>query len=120
MPVECRCLKICAITASIKLSKSIIRKKKKKHLKIVMLANTKINVKLKRIRIKKAMSCIENNSIDSDGYMCFTVNSLIEIYSIITSSNNITLRKVNEKPLQIDKMYMNTKLIEDKLYQILD
>ena len=68
-----------------------------------MLTNTKVNVRLKRIKIKKAMSYIENNSIDSDGYMCFTVNSLIEIYSIITSSNNITLRKLMKSPYKLIK-----------------
>ena len=36
-------LKICAITAGIKQYKSIIKKKKKKHEKIVLLAETKLN-----------------------------------------------------------------------------
>ena len=36
-------LKICAITAGIKQYKSIIKEKKKKHEKIVLLAETKLN-----------------------------------------------------------------------------
>ena len=36
-------LKICAITAGIKKYKSIIKKKKKKHDKIVLLAKSKLN-----------------------------------------------------------------------------
>ena len=36
-------LKICAITAGIKKCKSIIKKKKKKHDKIVLLAKSKLN-----------------------------------------------------------------------------
>ena len=36
-------LKICAITAGIKKSKSIIKKKKKKHDKIALLAKSKLN-----------------------------------------------------------------------------
>ena len=36
-------LKICAITAEIKKYKSIIKKKKKKHDKIALLAKTKLN-----------------------------------------------------------------------------
>ena len=66
------------------------------------------------------MVCIENNLIDSDGGMYSTVDSLIEISHIITGSNNITLRKVNAKPYGFIKMYMDKKLIEHKLYQIVD
>ena len=36
-------LKVCAITAEIKKYKSIIKKKKKKHVKIVLLAKSKLN-----------------------------------------------------------------------------
>ena len=52
--------------------------------------------------------------------MHLTVDSLKEIYNIITSSNNITLRKVNVKPYGFDEMYVDKELIEDKLYQIID
>ena len=52
--------------------------------------------------------------------MYLTVDSLIEISNIITSSNNITLRKVYVKPYGSDKIYMDKELIEDKLYQIID
>ena len=37
-------LKICAITAGIKKNKSIIKKEKKKHDKIVLLAKSKLNI----------------------------------------------------------------------------
>ena len=36
-------LKLCAITAGIKTYKSIIKKKKKNHVEIVLLAKTKLN-----------------------------------------------------------------------------
>ena len=48
--------------------------------------------------LEKALAYIENNLIDSDGGMYLTVDSLIEVNNIITSSSNITLRKVNVKP----------------------
>ena len=66
------------------------------------------------------MVYIENNLTDSDGGMYLTVDSLIEIINIIIFSNNITFRKVDVKLNRFDKMYMDTELIEDKLYQILD
>ena len=66
------------------------------------------------------MVYIENNLTDSDGGMYLTVDSLIEIINIIICSNNITFRKVDVKLNRFDKMYMDTELIEDKLYQILD
>ena len=52
--------------------------------------------------------------------MLLTVDSLIEINNILTGSNNITLRNANVKPYEVDKMYMDKELIEDKLYQIID
>ena len=66
------------------------------------------------------MVYIENNLTDSDGGMYLTVDSLIEIINIIIFSNNITFRKVDVKLNRFGKMYMDTELIEDKLYQILD
>ena len=45
---------------------------------------------------------------------------MIDISNIRTSSNNITLRKVNTKPYGPDKMHMNKLLMEDKLYHIID
>ena len=66
------------------------------------------------------MVYIENNLTDSDGGMYLTVDSLVEINSIITGSINITLRNLNVKPYEFDKMYMQKQLIEDKHYQITD
>ena len=66
------------------------------------------------------MVYIENNLTDSDGGMYLTVDSLVEINSIITGSINITLRNLNIKPYEFDKMYMQKQLIEDKHYQITD
>ena len=68
---------------------------------------------------KKDLVHIENSLIDSAGGMYLTVDSLIEINSIITSSNNITLRKVNVKPYRFDKMYMAKELTKDKLCQMI-
>ena len=66
------------------------------------------------------MVYIENNLLDSDGGMYLTVDSLIKVNNTITGSNNITFKKLNVKPYGFDKMHMNTELIEDKLYQIID
>ena len=51
--------------------------------------------------------------------MYLTVNSLIEINTIITGSNNITLRKLNVKPYVFEKLHMDKESIEHKLYQII-
>ena len=40
-----------------------------------------------------------------------TVHCLIEINNMITSSNNITLRRVNVKPYGFNKIYMDKYLI---------
>ena len=69
-------------------------------------------------RLKKALIYIKNNLIDSDK-MYFTVDSLTDINNI-TGSNHITLRKVNNKWNGYDKMYMDSDLTEDNLYQLLD
>ena len=42
--------------------------------------------------------------MDSDDGIYLTVDSLIEINNIITASSNITLRKVNVKPIYIHFM----------------
>ena len=49
--------------------------------------------------------------------MHLTGNSLIEIKTRITGSNNINLIKVNVKPYGSDKMYMENDLILDNLYE---
>lgn len=47
---------------------------------------------------------------------------LIDWYlkQIDIGSNSITLIKVNVKPYECDKMYVDKDLIEDKWYQLLD
>ena len=70
--------------------------------------------------MQEGLVYIKNNLIDADRGMYLTFDSLIEISNTKTSSNNITLRKVNVKPYGFDKMYMDKELIEDKLYQIID
>ena len=52
--------------------------------------------------------------------MYLTVDSLIDINNTIISLKNITLRKVNVKPYECHKMYMDKDLIEDKLFQLID
>ena len=64
-------------------------------------------------RLQEDLVYINNNLTDPDGGMCLIVDSLIEINNIMTGSNNITLRKVNVKSYEFDKMYMNKELIED-------
>ena len=66
------------------------------------------------------MVYIKNSLIDSDGWLYMTADSLIEINSILTGSNSITLRKVNVKPYGFDKMHIDKAMIEAKLYQIID
>ena len=68
-------------------------------------------------RLQETLVYLKNNSIDTVGGMYLTVDSLIEIDNRVTSSNNITLRKVNVKPYEFDEMYMDKELIEGKLYQ---
>ena len=50
------------------------------------------------------MVYIGNSLMDSDDGIYLTVDSLIEINNIITASSNITLRKVNVKPIYIHFM----------------
>ena len=66
------------------------------------------------------MGYIETNLIGFDGNINLTVDSLTEINSITTCSNNITFRNVNVKPYEFKEIYMYKNLIEDKLYQIID
>ena len=66
------------------------------------------------------MVYIKNSSIDTGGGMYLSVNSLIEINTIITGSNNITLRKLNVKPYVFEKLYMDKESIEYNLYKIID
>ena len=78
-------LKICAITARIRKYKSIIKKKKKKHDKIVLLAKSKSN----RIEVLIFKVLIDSN-ISHDEFVSIN-NSLKESYDIkeeIKNSNN--------------------------------
>ena len=68
---------------------------------------TKTNYK----RLQEALVNVKNNLINNDGGLYLTVNSLIEINSIITSVNDISLRKVNVEPHGFDKMCMDTQLV---------
>ena len=65
------------------------------------------------------LTYIKNNLIDSDS-IYLTVDSLINSRNIITSSNNVTLRKVNVRLCGYDKMHIDKDLIEDKLYKLVD
>ena len=71
-------------------------------------------------RLKKALVHIKSNLIDFDGNVHLNVDSLTQINNLITSLNNITLKKVNVKPHRFDKMYTGKDLIQDKLYQVID
>ena len=53
------------------------------------------------------------NRFDNGIYL--TVDLLIEINNIITVSYYITLKKVNVKLYELDKMYMDEDLTEDKI-----
>ena len=45
---------------------------------------------------------------------------MIYVKNIITDSNNIGLRKVNDKPNGCDEINIEKDLLEDKLYQLID
>ena len=66
-------LEICAITAGIKKYKSIIKKKKKKHDKIVSLAKSKLN----RIEVLISKSLIDSN-ISHDEFV--SINNVLKEY----------------------------------------
>ena len=78
-------LKICAITVGIKKYKSIIKKKKKKHDKIVLLAKSKLN----SIEVLISKALIDSN-ISHDEFVLIN-NVLKEFYDMkeeIKNSNN--------------------------------
>ena len=68
-------LKICVITAAIKKYKSIIKKKKKKHGKIVFLAKTRLNV----IEVRGFYSKVFNRFKYRPWWICFKNNVLKNI-----------------------------------------
>ena len=85
-----------------------------------ILITEKEFIKANYKRLQEALLYIKNNLIDPDSDMYLTVNSLMEINNIKTDSNNITLKKVYVMPYGFDKIYIDKKLIADRLYQIID
>ena len=71
-------------------------------------------------RLRKALTHIKNNLFDSDNNMYLAFNLLIDINNMITGSNSITQRKVNNKLYRYDKMYIDQDLIKYKLYELID
>ena len=67
-------LKICAITVGIKKFKSIIKKKKKKHDKIVLLAKSKLN----KIEVLVSKTLIDSN-ITHDKFIL--INNMLKEYN---------------------------------------
>ena len=67
-------LKICAITVGIKKYKSIIKKKKRKHDKIILLAKSKLN----RIEVPISKALIDSN-ISHDEFVL--INNVLKEYS---------------------------------------
>ena len=70
-------LKICAIAAGIKKYKSIIKKKKKKHDKIVLLAKSKLN----SIEVLISKALIDSN-ISHDEFVL--INNVLKEYEDMT------------------------------------
>ena len=64
-------LKICAVTAGIQMYKSIVKKKKKKHDKMVLLAKTKLN----SIKVLISKALIDSN-ISHDDYV--VINNVLK------------------------------------------
>ena len=75
-------LKICAITVGIKKFKSIIKKKKKKHDKIVLLAKSKLNSI--EVLISKALI---DSVISHDEFVL--INNVLKQYNKIKEESNI-------------------------------
>ena len=75
-------LKICVITAGIKKYKSIIKKKKKKHDKIVLLAKSKLNSI--EVLISKALI---DSVISHDEFVL--INNVLKQYNKIKEESNI-------------------------------
>ena len=76
-------IKICAITAEIKKYKSIIKKKKKKHDKIVLLGKDKLNT------IEGLISNALINSYNSHGEFVSVNNILRESYEMKNPENPV-------------------------------
>ena len=55
---------------------------------------------------------------DSDNNTYLTVDSLINMNSIITGLNNITLQKISVKPYGYDNICTDKNLTKDKQYQL--
>ena len=84
-------IKICAITAGIKNHKSIIKKKKKKHDKIVLLAKTKLNNIEVLISTASIDSCISHDEF-------FSVNKVLREYDNMKKEiKNIKTLAVNQR-----------------------
>ena len=75
-------LKICAVTAAIKKYKSIIRKKKKKHSKIALLAKSKLN----NIEVLISKALIDS-VVSHDGFVL--INNVLKEYHDMKEENLI-------------------------------
>ena len=91
-------LKICAIAAGIKKYKSIIKKKKKKHDKIVLLAKSK----LKRIEILISKT-LTNSNISHDEFV--SINNVLKEYEEI---------KEETKNLKTESVLQHTAKVSDR------
>ena len=67
-------------------------------------------------RFKKAWIYKRNKLIDSDGNMCFTVDSLTEMINVIAGGNNTTFKKVHVKLYGFDKMYMGKDSVKNNQF----
>ena len=71
-------------------------------------------------RMVKAHKYIQQELLNAEGDLFFTVDSLITLNNIITNSNNICLRQVNVKPAGYNKQYVHFTQIEKELYTLVD
>ena len=85
-------LKICAIAAGIKKYKSTIKKKKKKHDKIILLAKSKLN------SIEVLISEALINSVISQDKFVFINNVLKENDEMKEEVKNLRLNRVYQRP----------------------
>ena len=83
-------LKICAITAGIKKYKSIIKKKKKKHDKIVLLAKSKLN----SIEVLISKALIDSNISHHEFVL---INNVLKEYDDMKEIKNLKTETVHRR-----------------------
>ena len=72
------------------------------------------------MRMKYARDFKNQELVNKDGDLFLTVDSLIGINNIITTSHNLHLRHHNVKPAGYNNQYMDASKIETELFSLVD